>query len=177
MVRRVRRGEWREVRRLRLEALRDPDAGIAFLDDYERVSAQSDAFWVERTETAADGEDAAQFIAEGDDDWVGTVTVLIRRAGTIDHLGRTVGTARADVVGVFVRPSHRGDGTIDALFDEATAWATAAGATSLTLDVHADNPRAQGAYRRAGFTPTGETLTGPIGRELVMSRPLVAARS
>ena len=48
----------------------------------------------------------------------------------------------------------------------------AQGLDRLHLDVHRDNHRAQGAYRRAGFAPTGETLTGPIGPEIVMARPL-----
>ena len=38
--------------------------------------------------------------------------------------------------------------------------------------MHRDNLRAQGAYRRSGFEPTGETLTGPIGPEIVMARQL-----
>ena len=73
-----------------------------------------------------------------------------------------------------MRPSHRGDGTIDRLLGATAEWAASAGATTLTLDVHADNLRAQGAYRRAGFAPTGETFTGTIGPELVMARALPA---
>jgi ribosomal protein S18 acetylase RimI-like enzyme len=32
------------------------------------------------------------------------------------------------------------------------------GADELTLDVHAENHRAQGAYRKVGFVATGERL-------------------
>jgi GNAT superfamily N-acetyltransferase len=96
--------------------------------------------------------------------------VLVRSPGSTDHLDRDVTQMRADVVGVYVRPGKRGDGTIDRLLAAATEWATVVGVESITLDVHAQNLRAQGAYRRAGFEPTGETLTGPIGPEIVMAR-------
>ncbi|MHA7986554.1 GNAT family N-acetyltransferase [Rathayibacter sp. CAU 1779] len=180
IVRRIERGEWLQVRDLRLDALQDPDAAIAFLDTYEQAAAKPDDFWVMRTENSARGDQAAQFVAvrdagEDHEAWVGTVTVLVRQAGTLDHLGRDVDAARADVVGVYVHPTHRGDGTIDRLFEAAAAWAAEIGARALTLDVHADNHRALGAYRRAGFAPTGETITGPIGAEIVMSRALATA--
>ena len=41
----------------------------------------------------------------------------------------------------------------------------------LALGVHRDNARAQGAYRRAGFAPSGVTFTGSIGPEIEMVRP------
>ena len=175
-VRRILASEWRDVRALRIEAVADPDAAIAFLESPAQVAVHSDQFWQERTRRAADSADSAQFVAIDEDAdapaWVGSLTVLIRKPGIVDHLGHTVRTERADIVGVYVRPSHRGDGTIDRLFAAAAAWALAEGARILSLDVHADNLRAQGAYRRAGFTPTGETFTGTIGRELVMTRTL-----
>jgi len=176
-VRRILASEWRDVRALRIEAVADPDAGIAFLESPAQVAAHSDEFWRERTRRAAVSADSAQFVAiDGGADapaWVGSLSVLIRKPGIIDHLGHTVRTERADIVGVYVRPSHRGDGTIDRLFAAAAAWALGEGARILSLDVHADNLRAQGAYRRAGFAPTGETFTGTIGPELVMTRPLL----
>jgi RimJ/RimL family protein N-acetyltransferase len=49
---------------------------------------------------------------------------------------------------------------------------SALGLTRLSLDVHRENLRAQAAYRRAGFAPTGETFTSVIGPEIVMARPL-----
>ncbi len=63
-------------------------------------------------------------------------------------------------------------GVIDALLAAAADFTADQGLSELMLDVHRDNHRAQGAYRRAGFEPTGETLTGPIGPELVMARPV-----
>jgi ribosomal protein S18 acetylase RimI-like enzyme len=71
-----------------------------------------------------------------------------------------------------VRPEHRGTGLVDAMLDAAATWARALGLPALTLDVHDENRRAQAAYRRAGFVPTGERFVGRIGPEIVMARPL-----
>jgi GNAT superfamily N-acetyltransferase len=171
-VRRIRVDEWQRVRELRLEALRDPAASIAFLDTYADASAQPAAFWIGRTTAAATERTIAQFVAESGDEWVGSVTVILRPAGTPDHLGRAVSTRRADAVGVFVRPPHRGDGTIDRLFGAVFDWARAATLTTVSLEVHVDNLRAQGAYRRLGFVPSGDVFTGPVGAELRMVRAL-----
>jgi len=171
-VRRVGVDEWERVRELRLMALQDPDAGIAFLDTYAHSAAQSDGFWRGRTTAAATERTVAQFIAEDAADWIGTVTVIVRPAGAADHLGRAVETRRADVVGVYVRPAGRGDGTIDRLLEAAARWAADAGLDSLSLDVHVDNLRAQAAYRRAGFVRIGDELHGPIGAEITMVRAL-----
>lgn len=171
-VRRVRADEWERVRDLRLDAVRDPAAPIAFLSTYEEELAHDDAFWQQRAEGSAAGENVAQFIAESDDRWIGTLTVLRWKQGTTDHHGRDVTAARGDVVGVFIRPDERGAGIIDALFDAAASWAGSLGDRRLTLDVHVDNERAQAAYRRSGFADTGLRFTGSIGAELEMARDL-----
>ncbi|MDP3951552.1 GNAT family N-acetyltransferase [Microbacterium sp.] len=171
-VRRVRADEWERVRALRLDAVRDPAAAIAFLHSYEEESAHDDEFWQQRAAGAASGDAVAQFIAEIDGEWIGTVSVLRRPAGSIDHHGRPVTSPRGDVVGVFIRPEHRGRGIIDALFDAAAEWAASLGDTGLTLDVHADNARAQAAYRRAGFVDTGVRFTASIGPEIEMAREI-----
>ena len=89
-------------------------------------------------------------------------------------MGRFVDDRRADVVGVYVRPALRGTGAVDLLLAAAAEWVVAQGLDRVQLDVHRDNLRAQAAYRRSGFAPTGETLTGPIGPEIVMARSLGA---
>jgi len=172
VVRRIRPDEWAQVRALRLESTSDPDAAIAFLETPEQVSAHSDQFWRDRAELAAESETAAQFVALVDDRWVGSLSVLIRATGQTDHLGRFVDDRRADVVGVYVSPAHRGSGAVDLLLAAAADWVSELGLTRLSLDVHRDNPRAQAAYRRAGFVPTGETFTSTIGPEIVMRRSL-----
>lgn len=170
VVRRVRTAEWREIRDLRIETVGDPAASIAFLSTVEQERAHDEGFWRDRAAGASLSDEAAQFIADDDGRWVGTVTVLLRDAGTTDHLGRPVTDARADLVGVYVASSHRGSGVLGRLVEAAAAWAAARGAAQLTLDVHAENHRAQGAYRKLGFVATGETLTSVIGPELVMVR-------
>lgn len=169
-IRRVRTEEWRGVRDLRLEALRDPAAAMAFLDTYEHAAGNPETFWRDRAAGAATGDSAAQFIAE-DGEWVGTVTVLRREGqGAEDEAGHGV---HGHVVGVYVRPSHRGQGLIEELLDAAAEWVRGIGGRALTLDVHVDNHRAQGAYRRAGFSPTGKRTTAQIGEEIEMARSLV----
>lgn len=171
-VRRVRADEWELVRALRLAATADPDAAIAFLELHDDVAARPDEFWRDRAALAAESETVAQFVAEIGGESVGSLSVLVRATGQTDHLGRFIDDRRADVVGVWVRPDSRGIGAVDALLEAAAEWVSALGLRRVQLDVHRDNARAQGAYRRAGFAPTGETLTGPIGPEIVMERPL-----
>lgn len=172
-IRRVLAEEWREVRDLRLQALADAAAPVAFLDTLDDAAARPDEFWQGRTSRAADTDASAQFVALDGGEWVGSVSVVRRAAGETDHHGRRLEHPRSDVVGVYVRPSHRGQGVIDALLAAASVWARSLGDTTLTLDVHADNERASIAYRRAGFAPTGFRFTGPIGPEIEMARSLV----
>ncbi|MFT3799006.1 GNAT family N-acetyltransferase [Microbacterium sp.] len=173
LVRRVRPDEWREVRGLRIEALRDPVAAIAFLGTAAGAERQPDEFWQTRTRDAASGDAAAQFVARSADGrWLGTATVLRRAAGEVDPLGRTLDAARSDVVGVYVQPDARGTGVIADLFEACADWARGLGDSALTLDVHVDNARARRAYERCGFVETGVTMTGSIGPELEMRRSL-----
>lgn len=172
VVRRIRADEWSAVRALRLEALRDPAADVAFLETWENASLQPDEFWQERASNSASGDAAAQFIAEDGEGWVGSVTVLRAAAGSIDYHGEVLAESRSNVVGVYVRPSHRGDGLIDQLLDAAASWSASHGDTRLHLGVHVDNARAQRAYQRSGFLPTGVTMTTSIGDEIEMAREL-----
>lgn len=168
-MRRVRADEWRGVRDLRFEAVRDPDATIAFLDTAESLAEYDDDFWRDRTARAAESDGTAQFVAEVGGEWIGALTVLARVPGAPDHLGRPIEHLRADVVGVYVRPDRRGTGVVDALLRAAIDWALAHGAPVLTLDVHTENVRAQAAYRRNGFRETGATTEGPTGVEINMA--------
>ncbi|CAL4859750.1 GNAT family N-acetyltransferase [Microbacterium sp. MM2322] len=174
-VRRIRLQEWREVRDIRIRALRDPAAPIAFLDSVDAALARSDDFWQMRAAGAAIGENAAQFVAvvagDAGETWVGSVSVLLRAPGDTDTVGRAVSAPQADLVGVFVDADHRGQGVLDALVEAASAWAVAVGADGLTLEVHVDNARAQAAYRRLGFIPTGLVVDVDAGREIQMHRP------
>jgi GNAT superfamily N-acetyltransferase len=167
-IRRIAPGEWEQVKALRLRALSDPVAHLAFLDTVEHASTQPDEFWQARTENAAIGDEAAQFVAIAEDgEWFGSATVIENR----DHPGAGL------VVGVYVADGHRGAGAIEALFDAAASWARRTGRSALYLEVHVDNHRAQRAYERWGFVRTGEISKLDNGEEYVMVHALGAADS
>ncbi|RPK53902.1 GNAT family N-acetyltransferase [Streptomyces sp. ADI93-02] len=162
VVRAVRAEEWARGKEIRLAALRDPVASIAFLETYEQALGRPDVFWQERTAGAAAGEHSRQFIAEAPDgQWAGTVSVLVERAGGAPGFGEAAEVDQAHLVGVFVRPDHRGRGVVDALFREAIDWSWSLAGPPLErvrLYVHEANARAEASYRRIGFLPTGRTL-------------------
>lgn len=160
------------LRRLRLEALQDPAAGIAFLESYEVAAARPQAFWDERAAGAALSDSAGQFIAEVGSTWVGTATVLVPEPAVPDYFGRVREPGTALLVAVYVAPEHRGRGILAGLVAAGEHWARTQGCDILFLDVHEDNARARSAYARLGFAATGATILGQNGRELEMSRNL-----
>ncbi|WP_371661483.1 GNAT family N-acetyltransferase [Streptomyces sp. NBC_00280] len=164
VVRSVRADEWRAAKELRLAALRDPVARIAFLETYEQAVGRPDSFWQERVQGGAEGATGAQqIIAEGPDgEWVGGLVVLVEEPGTTDWTGAVVEQRQGHIVGVFMLPEHRGCGLTDVLFDAALEWAWgAAGVERVRLIVHQDNARAQRFYRRVGFVASGVVV--PLG--------------
>jgi GNAT superfamily N-acetyltransferase len=163
VIRSVRADEWAKVKELRLAALQDPVAHLAFLETYEDAAAKPDAFWRDRATGAAEGAtERRQFVAEGEDGvWGGSVTVLVEAAGTEDPFGGVVEQSQGHLVGVFVRPEHRGSGVTGALFDAALDWCWAIGLDRVRLFVHEKNARAEAFYRKAGFLPTGESAAMP----------------
>ncbi|WP_371525514.1 GNAT family N-acetyltransferase [Streptomyces sp. NBC_01283] len=174
-VRPIRADEWLRVKELRLAALKDPVAPIAFLETYEEAAAKPDSFWQERAERAADGTRVRQFVAEGPGGtWSGTVTVLIEEPDSDDVFGGAIQRRQAHVVGVFVRPEHRGSGVIDALFETAVEWARSVpDVARVRLFVHEDNARAETFYRRYGFARSGVTVPmkgdpSKLEREMVL---------
>jgi GNAT superfamily N-acetyltransferase len=178
VIRSIRAEEWAEVKALRLAALQDPLAPLAFLETYEEAAARADAFWRERAAGAAVGTTARQqFIAEAPDgEWAGSVTVLVEEAGGTDPFGNAVEQAQGHVVGVFVRPEQRGSGLIGALLDAALEWSWGLGLGRVRLFVHERNSRAEAAYRKVGFVASGATVPVPGGSgerelELVFKRP------
>lgn len=178
VIRSIRADEWRAVRELRLVALQDPVAHLAFRETYEESVARPDAFWQERAAGAAEGvAERRQFVAvDPDGVWTGSVVVLVERAGEADFLGHVGEWDQAHLVGVFVRPEHRGSGVTDALFETALAWAWETGLDRVRLFVHEKNGRAEAFYRRVGFVPTGGSAptpgdTGERDLEFVITRP------
>ncbi|WP_062521825.1 GNAT family N-acetyltransferase [Demequina silvatica] len=171
-IRRVRHEDWARARDLRLEALADPAASVAFLETLAVASEQPDAFWIERAAAASAGDRVSQWLGEDGGALVGSVVVLAQEAGERDYFDTVIPERRAVLVGVYVAPAARGAGTLDALVDAACGWARSLGFARLELDVHADNARARAAYARLGFAPTGHVFATTMGRELQMARAL-----
>ena len=169
--------EWRQVKALRLRALADEAAPIAFLESYAEASGRPDEFWQERARgssvEAGSGAGARQFVAVTEHgEWVGTAVGLIEQAGEVDFEGVVVSRTGGHVVGVFLCPEHRGRGVLDRLFVAVGDWLRAAGLDHVRLYVHADNVRAQRSYEKAGFRTTGMRISGTAGPEIEMARTL-----
>ncbi|MET7616866.1 GNAT family N-acetyltransferase [Streptomyces sp. NPDC005408] len=165
VIRPVRAEEWAKARELRLAALQDPAAPIAFLETYEQAVERPDGFWQDRATTSAEGIVSRQFIAEAPDGrWVGTLTVLVERPAGEVRFGEAAKTDQTHLVGVFVRPEARGAGVADALFSAALEWSwELAGppVKRVRLYVHEHNGRAAAFYRRFGFVPSGDSVPVP----------------
>jgi GNAT superfamily N-acetyltransferase len=165
-IRAVRVEDWEKLRELRLAALADPLASVAFNETYEMAAAHGAQFWRHRAAQGSQGLLAETFIAEDDEDggrWVAKATVLDEGES-------------AHVVGVYVRPEHRGTGLAESLFKAVEGWAGERPyVTRMLLHVHEHNPRAESFYRRIGYTRTGEFVKdpkAPVLRELEMVREL-----
>lgn len=171
VVRRVRADEGMPLRALRLEALQDPVAAIAFLETTEQALARPESEWIERAERNATADDQAGFVAEDAEGIGASLIVIVRKAGEPDYFQRVPPHDQATVVGVYVSPRLRGRGVIDAVLAEAVRWARDAGYPELTLDVHERNVVAIASYARAGFVETG-SFEGDDGREIAMTLSL-----
>ncbi|MER6614706.1 GNAT family N-acetyltransferase [Streptomyces xantholiticus] len=164
IVRRVRAEEWAKARDLRLEALRDPLAPIAFYESYEQALEKPDSHWQERTSSAAAGVDVVQFVAEAADGrWDGTASVLVEHKGSA-RIGKPAQVEQTHVVGVFVRQEARGSGLAEGLFRAALEWSWALDSPPVErvrLLFHSDNARAAALYRKVGFVPSGASAPVP----------------
>lgn len=165
-IRVIRADEWERTREIRLAALRDPVAKIAFLDTHEAAAARPDSFWQERAEGASEsGTSARQFVAEAaDGSWVGTISVLVERPSEEVRFGEAAKVDQTHIVGVYVRPEARGTGVTEALFRAGVEWSWSLpepAVRRVRLYVHEDNARAAAFYRRFGFEATGDRVAVP----------------
>jgi RimJ/RimL family protein N-acetyltransferase len=158
LIRRMAADEWRRLRAIRLEAVRDTPT--AFSSSHAELAARADACWQE--EAAADLD--ATFVAcDRNGDWVGSVSV-----GPLTDL-----PDHAHLHGVYVRVGHRGPaGPGAGLVGAAIRWGQQhLDVSRLTLGVHENNARALGFYRRNGFTRTGKVIPyrpNPVERCLIL---------
>ncbi|OEU86602.1 hypothetical protein DB35_23180 [Streptomyces abyssalis] len=151
-IRAVRAEDWQQLRELRLAGLADPAASVAFNETYENAAGQSDEFWLRRAAQGTQGTLAETFIAEDEEAggrWVGSAAVLDEGES-------------AHVVGVYVRPEHRGTGLAEGLLRAVEDWAgERPRVTRMLLHVHEHNPRAEAFYRRIGYVRTGGFVSDP----------------
>jgi ribosomal protein S18 acetylase RimI-like enzyme len=162
-VRRVRTDEWRELREIRLEMLKDTP--IAFGERYEDACAKPEPEWRDRTERSAQSTRTAMFVAiDGNGQFVGTAGVFAKAEPQSPAQPQPQSQpdcpAQLDMIiySVYVTPAHRGAhrGVASLLLDGVIRWSReVAGAREITLSVHETNDRAHAFYQRYGFVDTG----------------------
>ena len=158
------RDDWRELRALRLEMLRDTP--MAYLETVPGAEALGSGEWAFRA--ARCGQPGCLGVAAVEEDtgqWVGTMSAYL------------AGPAVAHLVTVYVAPAHRGTGVADLMLDSVLSWAARQDdVRTLTLLVHEQNGRAAAFYARRGFRASGLTESYPLDpsqRELEMVLPIV----
>ena len=159
MVRETVTGDWRALRDIRLEALRDAPA--AFGSTYEREVLRPEAHWRDR-------------IARG-----GTFLAFVPEVSAAAPAGLIGGyqevPVTVELVSMYVRPRARGRGVGEALVATVINWAAERNAASVHLWVTEANAHARATVRTLRFTLTGEWQPLPsdlsLG-EVAMSRTL-----
>ena len=151
--------EWRVLRDIRLDALRD--APNAFGSTYAEQAASVEADWRRRISR---GSTFFAYIPEvNGNEPTGLVGGFQEKPGTVE------------LVSLWVRPQARGLGVGEALVAAVINWAKARNATSVHLWFTEMNFHARLLYERCGFSPTGERQPLPSNRDLTevgMNRPL-----
>jgi len=133
--------DWRVIRDVRLRSL--ADAPQAFTSSVERESQFDEETWRDRTTTCQ------WFVANDHGEIVGV-------AGGLD--GWSGEPSKLELVGMWVAPSHRGQGIARRLLHCVALWARSEGATTLSLGVREGNEAAHLAYDSMGLRSTGQTM-------------------
>ena len=159
MVRAAAMEDWRVLRDIRLDALRD--APNAFGSTYAEQAASVEGDWRRRISR---GGTFFAYIPEVN----GT-----EPAGLVGGFQEEPGTV--ELVSLWVRPQARGLGVGEALVAAVIDWARARNATSVHLWLTETNQHARMLYQRCGFSPTDERQPLPSKSDLTevgMIRPL-----
>jgi len=136
--------QWERLRRIRLEALAESP------ENFGSTLAREEAFDEDEWRTRAQRPSTVIASVDGQD--VGLAGVY-----QFDEVWQ--------VTSMWVRPEHRGRGVVDGLLAAGEALVRRAGDRRMHLWVFEDNARGLGAYRRAGFAPTGGRQHGRDGRD------------
>jgi ribosomal protein S18 acetylase RimI-like enzyme len=102
-------------------------------------------------------------------------SMIMRLPGLLE-LQKSIGDIPLDsyyISNVAVEPSARGRGIGQTLIDDAERSARASGASSLCLDVEADNPKAQRLYERLGFRVESASVEVSVGGRKFSLRRMV----
>ncbi|MFN2506044.1 MAG: GNAT family N-acetyltransferase [Acidimicrobiales bacterium] len=161
-IRRIRGGEGRRLKEVRLAAL--ADAPAAFATTFEDEAAADDGTWEERAVRRSTGLTEATFVAEVGGRLVGMA------GGFVDAAGPWV-----NLVSMWTAPEARRAGVARALVEAVGGWAREIGAEELQLWVRADNEAANALYESAGFADAGDFRPlpdDPCRHERRMSRRL-----
>ncbi|MFB7341099.1 GNAT family N-acetyltransferase [Streptomyces hydrogenans] len=157
---RVRAEDWPAYREIRLAMIRDTP--LAYLETIDDALGHPDSEWRFRTTRAAGPGNIGVAAVDPEGSWVGVMNGFLPAPDT------------AKLVGVWLRPDHRGPagGVAALMLDEIVRWAREeTAAERLVLLVHEENRRAIGFYRRSGFVATGHEEPYPLDesrRELEM---------
>lgn len=128
-----------DYKAMRLEALQNEPC--AFSGDYEEESAQGDEYHMIRLQVST------IYGAYEGDAIVGMTGVILFREKKLKH--------KAALWGVYVRPSHRGQGIARQLMTHVLAEMPPA-VRQINLGVNPDNHAAVALYKSLGFTVYGE---------------------
>ncbi len=156
-IRPVTEDDWRVMRDIRLEALREDPTAFGSSSAREAVFTEAD--WRRR----AGGHGFFAYLAELGPGPVGIVGGIEEAPGT------------AQLVSMWVRPQARGRQVGVALIEAVVDWARAQRMTRLVLWVTETNKPARRLYERSGFTPNGARQplpSDPAVTEIGMTLPL-----
>jgi GNAT superfamily N-acetyltransferase len=153
-LRRIRVDEWRDLRDIRLRALRDaPDA---FGSTYEEEASDREQAWIDLARDGAAGGPSFTVIAQDEGRWIGLAVGAPHR----DHPGE------AGLFAMWVDPAFRGAGIGRGLVERVVAWAGSEGFPLLRPRVTMSNDAAVRLYARAGFVDRGDRLPLRDGSEV-----------
>jgi GNAT superfamily N-acetyltransferase len=140
IIRALNAEDWQAVRDVRLRSL--ADAPEAFTSTSDRELAYDESKWRDLAVTGR------WFVAD-DDGLVGVAVGVDGWSGDRN---------RRELVGMWVAPTHRGQGIAGQLLATVKAWAASEGATTLTLGVREGNKRALAAYTSMGMLLSGHSM-------------------
>ena len=141
-------------REVRLRALQD--APLAFGSTYAREIQFSDEEWLQRV-TRWSGESGIGYLAVEGGHGCGIAGVLLEREDG----------ACANLVSMWVAPTHRKCGTGRLLVNEIADWSRQRGVHVMRLMVTSSNEPAMQFYQRLGFSRTGRTEPYPNDPALI----------